>query len=219
LPLSEERRKAELQYLMNMAVINGYETKIVERIYDKHRRKAELKNFTTLQPLDKCRSKRQKVTANRFTRFAILPFYPPLTYKIEKVLKRHGINVGYTNRGKLKNILCNEKKKKSDEESSGIYEVSCKHCDEKYVGKTGRRFETRDKEHSGAILSRQVEKSSVARHCITTGHKRGDMRVLKRISEGRKLDAYESLYIDKEENLMNRGEAPITSKLFKYAHR
>jgi hypothetical protein len=220
LPLSDERREKELQHIKMMARINGYDESIVESLHRKHKRRHEIKMITTLQPIprDKIRRTRNK-NGNYTAQFAILPFYPPLSYRIERVLRKHNINVCYSNRGKLKDMLGNGKRARDMSELSGVYEISCLDCEMKYIGQTRRRLDTRDKEHSTAIKNKQITTSSVAKHCIETGHKRGDIKLLKRISEPHKLDAYESLHITTrdETDLMNTGEPPIFSKLFLYA--
>jgi hypothetical protein len=219
LPLTDERREKEFNYIKIMAHINGYTTDVVEKINEKHKRRNELRSLTTLKPLDKKKKVRERENKNgrKFAHFAIIPFCNPLSYKIEKVLKKYDINVCYANRGKLKNILPRGKRKIADIESSGIYEIACGKCEETYRGQTKRRLDVRDKEHTSHVKMRQADKSSVAKHCIENGHARGPMKLLERVNEPHKLDAYESLYIAKADKLMNTGEAPIVSKLFTYA--
>lgn len=219
LPLSDERRIKEFNYIKEMAHINGYDTIIVENMYKKHKARHEIAQITSLQPLEKKRKIRETQNKNgrSFPHFAIIPFCNPVSYRFEKILRKYGINVCYTNRGKLKNILNSGKRKMSENESSGIYGISCMGCDKQYIGQTKRRIETREKEHTAAMRSRQKEKSSVARHCLEEGHVKGEIQLIKRINEQVKLDAYESMYIARTDDLMNTGEPPIVSKLFKYA--
>jgi len=217
LPLNEERRQKEFHYLKRMAVLNGYETDLVDDIYQKHKSRAELKNITTLVPF---RKEKKKSTVDykgrETTRTAVLPFYGPLTFQIEKVLKSHNINVCYCNRGKLKNLL-GVRKKGDDMQASGVYEIPCLDCDERYFGQCGRRIETREKDHDRAIRLKQIERSSVARHCLEQNHRKGAIKLAKRVNNGQYLDAYESMYIANNFDLMNTGEPPISSKLFNFA--
>lgn len=217
LPLNQDRKRKELNYLMRMATINGYESGLVEKIYRKHEKRVSMQRITTLTPLEKQRRVVcQDLNGRESIKTAILPFYSPLTFKIEKILKRRRINVCYTNRGKLKDVLSNGKNKRPRVEQAGIYEIPCSECESVYRGQTKRRIETREKEHDRAIKFKQVGISSVAKHCIEEGHDRGEIRLLKKVDDHFKLDAYESIYIAKCDNLMNVGEPPMTSKLFDF---
>jgi hypothetical protein len=219
LPLNDTSRDIELRYLREVAIINGYKPELVDSLSDKHRRKRELRNITTLKPVPREKKTVVDINGRLTTRIAVLPFYAPLTYKIEKALRKCNINVCYENRGKLKNILNNGKARRADEELSGIYVIRCKACDKVYVGQTKRRIEIRGKEHSSATKFRQVEKSSVARHCIEEGHVCDDIELIKKVDKFHQLDAYESLYMATTDSLINDKEAPIISKLFDFALR
>ena len=48
----------------------------------------------------------------------------------------------------LRNILVHPKDKIKTEDKSGVvYRVSCKNCDQVYIGETGRKLSIRTKEH------------------------------------------------------------------------
>jgi hypothetical protein len=205
-----------------MARINEYPTSLIDRLSNKHELRARMRNVTTLTPITPSKKSTLDRNGREVTRFAVMPFYSRLTFKIEKILKNNGINVAFTNRGSVKEVLNKKKVKKSIEEMSGVYEILCEggrdgKCDMKYRGQTKRPSRKRDKEHTRHVNSREVNKSSVAKHCVENGHKRGEMKLLKQVDNPLMLDSYESLYIAKCENLMNEGEPPISSSLFKFA--
>jgi hypothetical protein len=52
-------------------------------------------------------------------------------------------------------------------------------------------------------------------------HQKGPSKLVKTVAKPWELDAWESLFIQKtkEENLMNIGESPINSQLFKFAQK
>jgi hypothetical protein len=87
----------------------------------------------------------------------------------------------------------------------------------RYIGQTRRRFERREKEHEEAAKQKMLNKSAVALHCFEKKHQKGQGEIIKEISNPLILDAWESLYLSSKDNLMNVGEAPIKSSLFKYA--
>lgn len=223
LPLTQERREREISHIKSIAKINGYAYDFIDDIIRKHELRRNLREITTL---DIIKPERKRSTQDRFgnmvSRFAILPYYSRFTFKIEKILRRQNINVCYSNRGTVKEILNNVKKKRDDKEKSGIYAIACEgsrdeKCESIYVGQTKRRLEQRQKEHERAVSNRQIEKSSVARHCMNEGHKVGKTTLLKQVDKPMMLDGYESMYMANTDELMNEGEPPITSKLFKFA--
>lgn len=217
LPLSDERRKIEIEYILEMARLNGYEKEQIKNISHKHEMKARIKSLTTHKRESR---KRQKQSIDRtgktVTSYAVLPYYQPVSGRVKNVLSRNGINVAYNNRGTLKDLLGCVKKQKPDEHKSGIYRIECQDCAREYRGQTKRRLKVRDQEHARAVKNRQMEKSSVARHCCGARHEKGRIQLIQQVSDPRMLDSYESLYIAVGENLMNEGEPPVTSKLFKF---
>lgn len=171
--------------------------------------------MTTLMPEEKP-GPRSVTLANGREKsiFVEIPRFPALTDKMEKILKRHGVNSYHTGRGNLKSIITRTKDKKCEEEKSGIYEISCKSCAAKYRGQTCRRIGERYKEHERAFRKKQATKSAMAQHCIEDYHEIGEVKLLKEVTDRRRLDAWESLMIHKGNNLVNVDPAPIQSTLF-----
>ena len=220
LPLNNERRHRELEYLKRMARLNGHSEQKVVNIYEKRRKKCEIKNYTCLRPLKK--SERTGVLAGDLvqSRSIVMPFCGTMSYKIEKALRQHGLNVCYESRGTLREIIGSVKLKRPEMEESGVYEISCQECDMKYIGQTKRRLETRNNEHERACKQRQEKKSSVAEHCNNTGHTKGDCKLIKKVERPWQLEIWESLFIERSdpEKLMNTGEPPLRSTLFEFCN-
>lgn len=101
---------------------------------------------------------------------------------------------------------------------SGVYVINCKTCNLKYIGQTRRRVQERWKEHEAACPLKYPQKSAVAEHIIETGHEIGDKKLLKEVTNPFELNAWESYFIDTNEDLLNLEEAPIRSDLFGLAH-
>ena len=141
-------------------------------------------------------------------------YCPPMSDRFQNIAKKFGVTSYITTRGTLGDILINLKDRRNDVEKSGIYEIECKECVRKYRGKTGRRFELRWKEHEAALRNQNRNQSAIADHCLCTGHKIGEKRVLKEVSSTLHLNAWESLFIQAGENLCNKDDAPIKSELF-----
>jgi hypothetical protein len=136
-------------------------------------------------------------------------------------LKKQGLNVCYNSRGNLKELIGGVKKGRPKRERSGIYLVRCKKCKKWYYGQTKRRLETREGEHDRAIRLKQPDKSAVADHCLKCRHQKCPAELVRPVDKPWELDAWESMYIASkaEEDLMNTGEPPIRSRLFKYARK
>ena len=216
-PLNDINRKKEMNYVLNMERINGYEERTIWKIYSKHKRKYDLKKETTLEPERKRKKENQTDKGRKIN--VVLPFNTSTSYKIENILKHHEINVCYENRGTMREIIGKVKEKRPPMQESGIYKISCQDCDSIYVGQTKRRLSTRNDEHRRACTNKETQKSAVAEHMVKNRHKKGECQLIKTVNKPWRLDAWESLYMDKggAERLMNTQEAPIKSRLFKFA--
>jgi len=122
----------------------------------------------------------------------------------------------FSNRQKLSNLLGSTKDKTPTLKKSGIYEISCADCDEKYYGQTKRNIHTRWKEHLSHIKYNIPEKSAVAHHILTNNHNTSinNLKLKKEVHDVKRLDAYESFYIQSCENVMNNDNGPINSSIF-----
>jgi hypothetical protein len=158
--------------------------------------------------------KRDKTVTDEDEKNVVIPYAAGLTDKLEKKLKTRGYNVCYQTRGTLKNLIGRKKEKRPLKESSGIYNIICKNCPSNYIGQTKRRIAIREEEHDRAHKLKQTEKSAFAAHCIQTGHKKSECKVLKVVDRARDLDAWESLYMTRGRDLVNTADPPIKSKLF-----
>jgi hypothetical protein len=117
-PLSPDDATTELNEIKTIAKINGYSEEFVDRIHNKHKKKKELRNLTTLIPVlkrDDTPTKRQAIT-----------FYPAITNKLLRIFRNHQID---SNKGKLKDSLGNPKDKTEMLQKSGICQVECEGCD------------------------------------------------------------------------------------------
>jgi hypothetical protein len=220
LPLSKERRRKELEYIIGMAQINGYKKSMVMKLSRKHRLRIERKRHTLLNPgYENLAGKKAKTNVKDKKRksFLTIPYHAKLTNRLSNRLKAGGISVIYQSRGNLSSLIGRGKQKRQIGERSGIYNIKCNDCEGNYIGQTKRRVETREKEHSRALKLNQPSKSAMAAHCLDEGHIKGECRVLKEVRNPYQLDAWESLYIAKGKDLVNTGEPPIRSKLFEYA--
>jgi hypothetical protein len=99
-PLDRDKREKELKYIVQMAIINGYKEETILRLNEKHKRRKELRDFTTLKPQKKDKKRRtQDRMGVEVAKNLVIPYYAPLTEKLEN------LNVCYQNRGSLRDCI------------------------------------------------------------------------------------------------------------------
>lgn len=190
------------KYIYNTATVNGYEKSFVDKIFTRHLQTRRTRQRTTLQST----GARPKIIS--------LPFYPKVTTPLSNTLRKYKIHTITRNNKTLRTELCYYKDKLDPLTTSGIYEVSCENCDEKYIGQTRRPIRERFKEHHSATEHQQPWKSSVAEHMTENGHKIDTIRRMKMVTEEHKLDSWESLFMTKRSPAMNRDPPTIHSYLY-----
>jgi hypothetical protein len=209
-PMDPEDFEVERQKISEIGSLNGYSKETLRRVFLKHQRKQELRDVTTLQPVESEKLK-----------FISLPFVPPITHKLDNELRKFGFKVAYNNNGKLADLLGTPKDKEKDEnERSGIYNIKCADCDAEYIGETRRKFKIRRKEHEDDCRKPPLDEKPLAKHMIEEGHRIGQAKLIKKVEKVHMLDAYESLFLhkNKDKNLLNtQKEGNCSSILFKFS--
>lgn len=140
-----------------------------------------------------------------------MPFHS-VTRNLNSIFKEQDLQIAFKSGSSLKSLLGSAKDKIEVDQKSGIYEITCKDCNQKYVGQTRRSISTRYKEHIAHFRYNRPEKSSVARHIFDTGHgmPTDSLRLVKTVHNFRELDSYESIYIHRNRcKLMNSDYGPI----------
>lgn len=218
LPLSDEGKQKELQYIFETARINGYKDRSIQAIINKKEKGLQKTSLTTLEP-----------PTEPLRRVAV-DFDINLSYPLRSKLDKYGIDLVFSSRNnQLQSIFGSTKDPVETLGKSGIYKISCSHCDKVYIGQTKRTLETRLTEHlkkdvAAAKKDQQKGyvphyKSSVAEHIITQEHNitMEDATIIRRITKPSKLDAAESLEIYKHDptRLLNKGPGNACTWLFK----
>ncbi|KAJ8943152.1 hypothetical protein NQ318_022893, partial [Aromia moschata] len=132
---------------------------------------------------------------------------------INNIAKSNGYSVYLID----KRFWVTPKDKINNNEKSGIYEISCKDCNQKYIGQTKRSILTRFKEHMAHLKYGRTEKSCVAQHAFDNKHRIdiNNLKLIRNVTNSRQLDAFKSLEIIKCNNSTNKYNGPIpTSPLF-----
>lgn len=210
LPLSVSNFHHEYKFLKKLAIINGYHDRIIDKLIKKHMDKIQKSRLSTLFSQHKLLNQNNTVRAS-------MTYAPSITNKLKAKLKRKDVELVFSSNNKMKNLLGSTKDKLNLREMSGIYQYECDGCEEKYIGQTKRNIGVRYSEHLAHIRYNRPEKSSIASHALEKDHCNVSfdrMKLLKQVTNSRQLDAYESAYIHKANNLMNNDEGNIISPLF-----
>ena len=124
---------------------------------------------------------------------------------IKKLFKNTNINIAYKTNNTIVNILnhntCNNTNKAGYKfNKSGIYQLTCKDCSEKYIGQTGISLYVRFREHFNDF-KRENGYSKFAQHLIENRHAIGPideiMNVLHTIKEGKSDGHTKKSYIQR----------------------
>jgi len=217
LPLSVANFKKEYHQIVQIAETNGFDRSLVDKLIYKHSNKIKKHESSTLfeqnHNIAADQQKEQRVS---------ICYAPNITNKLQTTFKQSNIKLAYTNNYKLGSRLGCTKDTVPTRQRSGIYEISCSDCDAKYIGQTRRALHTRISEHLRSIKNRELHKAIPAHvfdpdnehlHRITSFDE--NVKLIKPVTNSRKLDAYESIFISTNDNLMNLEKGAIESPLFK----
>jgi predicted GIY-YIG superfamily endonuclease len=172
-PITQEKKKNEETTIKIILNNNNYPLNIIHQ-----KQKPQKKNT----------GKKKWVT---FT------FFGPEIRTITKLFKNTEIGISYRMRNNIKHLL-RIKENKGKCYQSGVYQLQCADCPKKYIGQTGRKFETRFKEHIRDIRN-NGQNSRFAQHILDTGHEyetiEKTMKILHIEKKGQMLDTHERFCI------------------------
>ena len=136
---NEEDRKVEEAHVKTVLKTCKYPDWAIERV----RKQLDDKKQGITQPkpsTDKPETKKRgQVT---------LPYIQGVTERIQRVMKKHGIETPVRPHTTLRKILVHPKDKIPDDKKCGlVYHIDCLNCEQAYIGETGRKLEIRRKEH------------------------------------------------------------------------
>jgi hypothetical protein len=107
------------------------------------------------------------------------------------------VKVAFRTQNTVQNILTPHTQR-DKYNKSGIYQIKCLDCPLKYIGQTGRTFNSRYKEHIHDIGSNNIN-FGYSNHIQNTGHTYGttddNMNVVTRGRKGKHLNTWERYQI------------------------
>lgn len=196
--------------MKKLAQVNGFSKTTLDTIIRKHRNKTELRKWTSLPSL-----KNNSPTRNSFN------YFPSLTNKMKNVLKKHDVQMVFSSKNQLSNLLGGTKDTITPTDKSGICMATCS-CGKKYIGLTKRALKKRITEHLRYVRNEDTEETALTEHVVTNKHKISptSFKLLEGVRDVYKLNIAESLHIFKNRaSVVNKDNGNAYSTLFELIRR
>ena len=210
IPLSETNLNKEIEVIKQIALSNGFDRNLINKLIEKKHYRFVINSIFPKE-------------IKKEDKYISLTYFGNISDKISKIIKTENKNlkISFKSHQNLGNILFNAKEKTNNLLKSGIYKLSCCHCNAIYIGQTQRNFEIRYKEHLSAFKNKHPDKSHFAKHLIDNNHKlstNSKLEILHICDHPRKLNYFEALEINKfvnnpNYNLVNEQIDILTSPL------
>lgn len=173
-----------------------------------HQLKIHRSRMTTLFSQNKPKKESKSV------RRVLMNFVPEIMRKLEPIFRQDNMSIVYSNSRQLNNLLDSTKDKVDPLQKSGIYEIECGDCHQKYIGQTSRKLIERFKEYMSHVRYNRPQKSSVADHILSNNVSIDNLSLKKQTNKPSQLDAFESFFIQTGTQTMNADNGNITFPLF-----
>nr|VZI25494.1 unnamed protein product [Spirometra erinaceieuropaei] len=143
-------KRSELRHLQRLFMANGYPRNFIER----NRQPVPSRSPVTERP---------KV-------WRALPYIDGVSEAVSRLLRPLGIGIAHRPESTIRHLVMRPKTPLPPGETTNvIYRIQCSSCEINYIGETGKRLQTRVKEHMRAVR-RMDQLSLVAEHCANSGH-------------------------------------------------
>lgn len=192
----------EFEYIKQIAVSNNYEEKLINNLYNRYIRKAELEKLTSLKIIKN----------NKKENYITYKFNNNMVNRITKLYKKENCTISYKPVNKIINFIKTPNLDSKEKfKQCGVYKINCDDCDKVYIGSTNRSFEIRYSEHIRAFTQKKPQNSNVAEHLIKNNHSitglSTNFEILEICTDNLRLKWLERYYIYKFGNsnkLMNK---------------
>ena len=182
--LSNNSKQAEIDTIKHILHNNLYEVSILDKMI----RKEEKRN-----------TNQQQTPEHPKQKWARFTYVGSETRLITKLFRYTQVKVAYTTNNNLNKLLRNNVTNEADKYTrSGIYQLNCPTCSNKYIGQTGMSFQIRYREHKHDYKY-MCHKSRFAQHLLEECHSfdtmENTMEVIQFARKGRMMDALEKFHI------------------------
>ena len=183
MPLSEANYNKELEYIKHMAITNGYESSLIDKVIRRRLRRLD-QEHTGPTPVKTPSSS-----------WCVIPYCGYLAEKVGEVLEKENVKVAYSKSLSLGSHISRLKDPLDVGDQSGVYKMTCGICKHCYIGQTGRKLKQRCREHM-----RKSQNSEFRTHLEDAGHAGGthSVSLLHNAKKGRGLTTLEALEIKLE---------------------
>jgi hypothetical protein len=169
----------------------------------------------------------QNNNQDNISKWATFMYIGRETRNITKIFKTTYLKIAFKTTNTIQNHLCNLKEpnhQKVSYQNSGIYQLTCKECNKKYISQTGRTFKTRYNEHINAIKSNKST-SRYAQHILDNQHSYGTihdtMDIIRKTKKGQHMSTLERyMYKNKKtyHNILIDTYAEAEKPIFEVIH-
>jgi len=161
--LSSERFHAtNIEIIKSILINNCYPVELLNKKIKERIRSIKINKATT--------NEKTEDNTKNIKKFLTLPFVKNASDDIRGIVK-NCVDVIYTIPKKLNMFIKNGKDRLTPQQKTEIvYKISCKDCDQVYIGQTKRHLETRMKEHRNNIKNPSGNYSVVTEHRLSCNH-------------------------------------------------
>jgi hypothetical protein len=173
--LAQEHKIAGTEYLLNR-VYNYPITKIAKDTELTTINSILQQNNYNIDIIARLSTNKEKLSISKKqvkTKWATFTHIGKETRKITKVFQNTTIKIAYRTKNNIQHTL-RPKLHRDKYDNSGIYRIKCLDCPMVYIGQTGRKFNTRYKEHTHDIRHNNGN-TGYSEHILNTGHTYGTM--------------------------------------------
>jgi hypothetical protein len=204
--MTKEAKKKEIAIKHNILRNNKYDNKTLNTAHQKPQKQKENTDIQQLKG-----------------KWATFTCHGKQTRKLTHLFKYTHIKIAFKTKNTIQNIF--KLYTQTDKyEKNGVYQMKCMSCPMKYIGQTGRPFNTRYKIHIRDIKNNS-SKSGYSNHILNTGHLYGNitdtMEIIKIERKGEHLNTLERYHvykISKEGIHMNDMHNETYNPIFEVIH-
>ena len=198
--IHQENLREENNHLTNIFKNIGYKSKDIKNVLKRTMIKTNTRTArTTNNETENINNTQEPIKR------AYLPYIKGVTDKITKILKKKDITTSFKTIQTIKQKMRPIKDSIDHKQGRGVYKISfsCELC---YIGKNGRSFNTRLKEHKDDIRNECTRTSALAEHSQKMRHQLclEDTKILAKENHYFKRKLREALEIRKHPNNLNR---------------
>jgi len=203
-PMSPENYEKERTTIKFIAMSNGYDINMVDKLISKRKKKNSQLDSTLANNI---------VRPNK--KYVAVEYGHQLNSTLSKELQKDDVILAYRTSNNLAKVVTNKISGPVNKfERSGVYKMKCSSCEAEYTGQTGRKFKTRFSEHlPKPHLNSQTSK--FAEHLIEYNHNidnlETNMDIIHICKKGDHLSTLEELEIYR--SFKHNSKAVLNSKL------